>query len=179
MVDYRAKFDAELRDIHTSFLDIQRGDRDRVYPLHSAALQGRPVSLLLQFGDDLAGIEARGFHTEWVEGHFARGDIELADLDAVASHPEVIQLAYGSRLKPSLDTSAREIRARATNSVPGVWTVNTTTGAFSGNEGAEVLIGVIDTGIDIKHPVFVKPAAPRPPGSCGSGTWASPRTMAS
>ena len=158
MLDYRAKFDAELRDIHTSFLDIQRGDRHRSYPLHSEALHGKPVSLLLQFGDNLAGIEARGFHTEWVDGHFARGDIELADLAAVASHPEVIQLEYGSRLKPLLDTSAREIRARGTNGVPGVWTV-TPTGVFSGNEGADVLIGVIDTGIDINHPVFLKPGS--------------------
>jgi subtilisin family serine protease len=155
MADYRAKFDAELRDIHTSFLDIQRGDRGRVYPLHSAALHGRPVSLLLQFGDDLAGIEARGFRTEWAEGHFARGDIDLADLEAVASHPEVIQLEYGSRPRPLLNTSAPEIRARATSAAPGVWAV-TSAGVFSGNEGTGVLIGVIDSGIDISHPVFLK-----------------------
>jgi hypothetical protein len=53
MVDYRARFDAELRDIYTSFLDIQRGNRDRVYPLHSAALHGRPVSLLLLLGPEV------------------------------------------------------------------------------------------------------------------------------
>jgi subtilisin family serine protease len=158
MVDYRAKFDASLRDIHTSFLDLRRGNRDRVYPLHSAALHGGPVSLLLQFGDDLAGIEACGFRTEWAEGHFARGDIDLADLDAVASHPEVIQLEYGSRPRPLLDTSAPEIRARATSTAPGVWAV-TSAGVFSGNEGAGVLIGVIDTGIDISHPVFLKPGS--------------------
>jgi subtilisin family serine protease len=156
MADYRAKFDAELRDIHTSFLDIQRGDRGRVYPLHSAALHGRPVSLLLHFGDDLVGIEARGFQTEWVEGHFAMGDVDLADLEAVASHPEVIQLARGRGFRPLLDTSVEEINARGPDVNNAVWTVNTT-GKFDGFRGAGVLIGVIDTGIDIHHPVFLKP----------------------
>jgi hypothetical protein len=49
MVDYRARFEAELRDIHGGSLDIQRGNRDRVYPRHSTALHGRPVSRLLLF----------------------------------------------------------------------------------------------------------------------------------
>jgi subtilisin family serine protease len=158
MVDYRAKFDSQLRDIHTSFLDIQRANRDRVYPLHSAALHGGPVSLLLQFGDDLAGIEARGFRTRWAEGNFARGDVAPADLEAVARHPQVIQLEYGGRLKPSLDTSAKEIKARGPDLTKAVWNVDTSTGAFKGNRGAGVLIGVIDTGIDITHPVFIKPS---------------------
>jgi hypothetical protein len=47
MVGYRARFDAELRDIHTSFPGIQRGNRDRVYPLHSTALDQGPMSPLL------------------------------------------------------------------------------------------------------------------------------------
>jgi subtilisin family serine protease len=158
MVEYRAKFDSQLRDIHTSFLDLQRGNRDRIYPLHSAALPEGPVSLLLQFGDDLAGIEARGFRTQWVEGNFARGDVELADLEAVASHPEVIQLAYGGDLKPLLDTSAEEINARGPLTT-AVWTVDKATGKFDGHRGTGVLIGIIDTGIDIHHPVFLKPGS--------------------
>lgn len=159
MVDYRAKFDSELRDIHTSYLDLRRGNRERAYPHHSKALEERPLSLLLQFADDLAGIEARGFRTEWVEGRFARGDVELADLEAVASHPDVIQLAYGGRYQPKLDTSVPEITARGPNTTAAVWTVNTTTGVFAGSRGDGVLIGVVDTGIDIHHPVFLKPGS--------------------
>jgi subtilisin family serine protease len=158
MVDYRARFDAELRDIHTSFLHLQSGNRERVYPHHSAALHGGPLSLLLWFGDDLAGIEARGFRTEWVEGDFARGDVELADLEAVASHPGVIRLEYGSRLKPMLDSSAKEINARGDDLTKAVWKVDKT-GAFTGNRGAGVIIGVIDTGIDFRHPVFLDPGS--------------------
>ena len=159
MVDYRAKFDSELRDIYTSYLDLQRGNQERAYPHHSKALQERPLSLLLQFADDLAGIEARGFRTEWVEGQFARGDVDLADLEAVASHPGVIQLAYGGQYQPKLDTSVPEITARGPTTTAAVWTVNTTTGVFGGSRGAGVLIGVIDTGIDIHHPVFLKPGS--------------------
>ena len=40
--------------------------------------------------------------------------------------------------------------------------MNTTTGVFGGNPGAEALIGVIDTGIDITHPVFLKPGSTKP-----------------
>ncbi len=159
MADYRAKFDSELRDIHTSFVDLQRGNRERVYPHHSKAVRSVPLSLLLQFSDDLAGIEARGFRTEWVEGNFARGDVDLADLEAVASHPMVIQLAYGGGYQPLLDTSVEEITARENAQVPGVWKVDTTTGVFGGSRGAGVLIGVIDTGIDIHHPVFLAPGS--------------------
>lgn len=53
MVEYRARFDAERRDIHTSFLDIQRANRDCVYPLHSAAPHARPVSPLLLLGPEV------------------------------------------------------------------------------------------------------------------------------
>jgi subtilisin family serine protease len=158
MVDYRAKFDSELRDIHTSFLDLRSGNQDRVYPIHSVALHGGPVSLLLQFGDDLAGIEARGFRTRWVEGNFARGDVELADLEAVASHSEVIRLEYGAEFRPLLDTSVVNITVREK-----VWSLTfetkpdgTKTAKFNGHAGAGMLIGIIDTGIDIRHPVFLK-----------------------
>ena len=47
MVDYRARFDAELSDIHPRFPDIQHGNRDRVCPLQSAAPHEGPVSPLL------------------------------------------------------------------------------------------------------------------------------------
>src|SRR5215472_11623130 len=46
MVGYRARFDAEFRDLRSSFLDIQPGDRDCVCPLHSATPRGGPVLLL-------------------------------------------------------------------------------------------------------------------------------------
>src|SRR6266511_2642142 len=148
MADYRAKFDSELRDIHTSFVDLQRGNRERVYPHHSKAVRSVPLSLLLQFSDDLAGIEARGFRTEWVEGNFARGDVDLADLEAVASHPMVIQLAYGGGYQPLLDTSVEEITARENAQVPGVWKVDTTTGVFGGSRDMSLLQGNVTYGVE-------------------------------
>jgi len=150
--DFRAKFDSELRDIHTSYLDLQRGNPDRVYPLHTKARSSEPLSLRLQFTGDLAGIEARGFHTEWVEADLARGDVALADLEAVAAHPGVLKLEYGGGFRLLLDHSTVELRARGPSFV---WDV-TPGGVFSGDRGTGVVIGIIDTGIDIKHPVFHK-----------------------
>jgi hypothetical protein len=93
--DFRAKFDSELRDIHTSWLDLRAGNADRSYPHHSEALIDAPLSLLLQFEGDIASIETRGFSPVWVDGGFAWGNVKLGDLEAVATHPGVVRLEYG------------------------------------------------------------------------------------
>jgi subtilisin family serine protease len=49
-----------------------------------------------------------------------------------------------------LDTSVKEINVR-----DQIWSVNTTTGAFTGPRGSGVLIGIIDTGIDFTNEVFM------------------------
>lgn len=155
MADPYGKFDAALEDIYSDFKALRRGGAGPETPIHPLAERGKEVSLLLHFAGDLGVIETRGFRTEWVEGNFARGDVELTDLDAVAAHPGVIQLEYGSGLQPKLDDSVIDIDARGAGKI---WTV-TTGGTFSGKRGTGVLIGVIDTGIDFRHPVFMKPGS--------------------
>jgi subtilisin family serine protease len=83
--------------------------------------------------------------------------------------------------EPQLDTAAFELRARATAvgsvGTDGLWHVAKPTGVLSlggsGASGAGVIVGVIDTGIDVSHPAFC--SAQWSPGHASSRTSLRPR----
>ena len=70
--------------------------------------------------------------------------------------------------RPRLDTAAFELRARATTvasiGTDGLWHAAKPSGALTvggaGASGAGVIVGVIDTGIDISHPAFCSAQIP-------------------
>lgn len=76
-------------------------------------------------------------------GHgVATGEIALSALEAFAETDEVIAIALSQPLKAELDRSVPEIK------VPAVWSA---TPGFTGNG---VIVGIIDSGIDIFHGSF-------------------------
>ncbi len=120
------------------------------------------ISVVLTYEGDLDAVAASGFEVAWSGPGEAVGTLQWRDLDAITELPEVIQIAAGMPRRPHLDTAASEIRARATTVAnigkDGLWHVakpsgDLTVGA-SGASGKGVIIGVIDTGIDISHPAF-------------------------
>jgi subtilisin family serine protease len=162
IADPWGKLDPPLEQIHDRYVAARGGD-DADATDDPLTREDAVLSLLLEYTGDLTGIERRGFRTTWDmpdrgEGGLARGDVALADLPAVASHADVVQLAYGEEQQPMLHTSVPEIRARGIASgLPYVWTVDET-GRFDGRTGAGVVVGIIDSGIDLRHSVFLRPA---------------------
>ena len=160
------KLDLALWRLYSTYLESQ----------HSSAAAGGAgpadgspgYNLTLRYQDSLAEIEALGFHTTWNEiDGFAHGTVHLKDLERIASHPNVISLSYGSAPDIRLDQSAADIKARSDTVAHigsnGLWHVDPTTGAVAPSSlvsGAGVIVGIIDTGIDIEHPCFMKSLAP-------------------
>lgn len=126
------------------------------------------ISISLRYEGDLAAIEALGFETHMVSTDSAMGVVRFKDLPALAAHPGVLWMAAGQKLRPDLDTAAREIKARATAPVTGapvdgLWHVATSGGALTNTAnatGEEVIVAVIDTGIDYTHPMFMSQLTP-------------------
>jgi subtilisin family serine protease len=114
---------------------------------------GRRISVSLHAtapADELAG---RGFETTFQEEEDRlAGTIDLADLESLAELDGVLRIIYGRKGKPLLDQSIPDIGANA------VW--SRTGSTFSGQTGAGALVGVIDTGIDWRHPFFLGARAP-------------------
>jgi subtilisin family serine protease len=125
-------------------------------------------SLTLRYQGSLTEIEALGFRTTESEFEgFAHGTVQLDDLERIAAHPNVLSLSYGSAPELHLDHSAPDIRARSDTvahiGTNGVWHVEPSTGAVAPASlatGAGVIVGIIDTGIDVEHPVFMKSLSP-------------------
>lgn len=126
------------------------------------------ISVSLRYEGDLAVIEAIGFKTDMVMRDSALGVVRFKDIPDLVAHPGVLWLAAGRRRTADLETAARDIRARATAPVSGapvdgLWHIPTTGGTISnvtGGSGAGVIVAIIDTGIDYKHPMFMTQLGP-------------------
>jgi subtilisin family serine protease len=132
------KLDPALASTYADYLQ-QAGEGQRAEP---AAL-----NVSLHYVGDLAPIEALGFRTTWrISDDHAMGAIDLANLAAIAAHPNVWTLAAGEAHKPMLDISVPDVHADQ------VWTRTGST--FTGPTGKGVIVAIIDSGIDFSHPYF-------------------------
>src|ERR1041385_2951253 len=123
------------------------------------------ISVSLNYEGDLAPIEALGFETQVTTPNIVYGVVYFKDLPALAAHPGVLWIAAGQRPKIRLDTAVHEIRVRASAAAlsDGLWHIPTTgtplTNAANAT-GEDVIVAVIDTGIDYKHPMFMSQLTP-------------------
>jgi subtilisin family serine protease len=126
------------------------------------------ISVVLTLDGDVDAVAAAGFEVHWTGGNEAVGTLRWDNLDAITELPEVVRIAAGMPRRPRLDTAAFELRARATTvasiGTDGLWHVAKPTGTLTvggaGASGAGVIVGVIDTGIDISHPAFCSAQVP-------------------
>ncbi len=150
------KLDASL---HQALIDYQR-DSAKTQP-------DKAISVILQFEGDIAPLETLGFSISTVMANEAIGTIRFADLPTLAQHPHVIRISAGRPKHADLDTAVRDIRARASTvaniGTDGLWHADVASGTLTGTGGAtgkDVIVAVIDTGIDVTHPMFNKAISP-------------------
>jgi subtilisin family serine protease len=149
-----SKLDPGLSRIYSNFVrarDPQRQERGELQRAPSAVTG--TVRVVLRYVGDLSAVERAGFKRIWDDGRSrATGSIRLDDLERVAGCDEVIHLASGREHLHTLNLSVPDVKADQ------IW--NLSAGVFSGTSGAGVIVGIIDTGIDFRHPFFLKPGNP-------------------
>jgi len=149
------KLDPGLSSIYSKYRrSREQGSADA--QAHRTASAIERVNVSLYYSEDLPGIEALGFETAAAgPAGFANGTLDLANLERIAAHPGVVKISFGESRTLALDLSVPNIRASE------IWTRSGAT--FTGFTGKGVIIGIIDTGIDIHHPFFFTTTEPKRP----------------
>jgi len=108
-----------------------------------------PLFIALKFHGDVDALVAVGFQLGSAVGSIAFGRTTLAGLEALARHPQVEFIEKQRHARLHLDGSVPDIRANLVRTRAG--------DHFTGYSGRGVIVGIIDSGIDIRHQVFRKP----------------------
>ena len=111
-----------------------------------AEVEGRQVTVIVTYQGEVAPLRDAGLRTGFDSGGKIFGLIALRNVDALAAVPGVVSIVMEPRVKILLDGTIKEMR------VP--WKVPPTE-PWPG-KGANVIVAVIDTGIDIFHDSFRK-----------------------
>ncbi len=112
------------------------------------SVSGEEVTFFLQYRDSLEPLKALGLEVISESGSVVIGKISIGLLEQLAEHPNVILIEKPPPPSIGLDKSIPDIRANL------VWSRSGDT--WSGRTGKNVIVGVIDTGIDFIHKTFRK-----------------------
>jgi subtilisin family serine protease len=105
---------------------------------------GRRVSVLVRYSGDLEALRGAGLDTGSDVDGLVTGIIALADVERLAELSEVESVALVPRMKPMLDNTVKEMRVPWKVPPDSPWP----------GKGAQVIVAVIDTGIDVFHESF-------------------------
>jgi subtilisin family serine protease len=104
------------------------------------------VKTLIKFKENLNGVDALGGKIGSITGDIATVDIPLSSLEALSQLENIVYVEASKKVKPKLDISVPETRATLLRGgTPPAW---------SGITGKNVIVGIVDTGIDLTHPDF-------------------------
>ena len=107
------------------------------------------LNISVRFQGNLDELKELGFQPGSVIGQVAFGVITLEDLQKLAAHPDVLTIEKQRRKTIHLKDSVPEIRANQ------VW--NLSGAIFSNITGKDVIVGIVDTGINFRHESFQHP----------------------
>lgn len=148
----RSKISPHLRAI---IGDWERRGRTLVPPgAKEGAPGGNPTApVLIELkGTDTSELERAGIAFQHLFKTFYGAELPLDEIERLADFESILRVHHEERMKPSLNDSIPEIRAN---------TVRNPEHPFGGTNkftGKGVMIGIIDSGINILHPVFRDPA---------------------
>src|SRR6184192_413811 len=100
----------------------------------------------VKFTGDVSELQKAGLKVGEVAVGFAFGAINLASLEKLARLQQVESIRKQRRVHAGLDDSVPDIKADQVWSRSG--------DHFTGYTGKDVVVGIIDTGIDFRHAVF-------------------------
>lgn len=150
------KIDAGLALIYSDFLALRDPDRAGRGSRNPVVVQAAKLHVLLYYEGSLAAIERAGFGMVATDGQGqASGVLRLDDLEAITQRDEVLSIHYGSEYFPDLDKSIPQIHADQLWSQGGEPLFE-----FSGITGEGVIVGIIDSGVDIHHPFLWRRTIP-------------------
>jgi subtilisin family serine protease len=112
--------------------------------LSESELAGRRVPVIVRYSGDIEALRQAGLDTGYDQGGTVSGTIALADLERFGAVAGVESVALVPEVRPLLDNTVKEMR------VP--WKVPPST-PWPG-QGLNVIVAVIDTGIDVFHDSF-------------------------
>lgn len=139
------KLDPMLRHLPQRVAESARASAPGI--LKSQVERAEPlVETIIRFQGDLSGIETLGGTIRSVMGDIATVEIPVSSLEAIAQLPNIVYVESSKRVKHRLDAS-----------VPATGVSNMRSGTapnWSGNTGRGVVIGVVDSGIDLAHADF-------------------------
>jgi subtilisin family serine protease len=138
------KIDQGLATIYADFLQLR--EQGQIKSPQTPVIRGEErLHASLRFRGSLTPVENAGYETIWSDGQSqSTGWIWLKDLENICDLDEVITVSYGTQPHVDLDVSVPQIKADQ------VWSL-AAGGVFSGPTGAGMIVGVIDTGVDINH----------------------------
>jgi subtilisin family serine protease len=134
---------AAPRSIHPSLNDVRPGAA-----VHERFLSRRGdgtvlVELMIQGSVSPALLRARGIEVNTVAGGWLTARCPLGLLTALREIPGIERIDVAERCQPTLDVSAIDV------ALPSVRTVGATD--ITGQTGEGVVVGIVDTGVDIGH----------------------------
>jgi subtilisin family serine protease len=107
------------------------------------------IHVSVQFSGDFGPLRDAGFVAKEVYGNLAYGTINVETLENLDKLPSVISVEKQRNNAIQLDDSIPDIKAN------NIW--SRSGDSFSGYTGRDVVVGIIDTGIDFRHKNFIKP----------------------
>lgn len=140
---------AALPSIHPALLEVRPGEAMSERFLSRDRNGGVLVDLIIE-GDlspDL--LRGRGIEVNSRIGRFMTARCPLPLLSQLLALPGIERVSVAERCRPNLDRSALDVGANKIRTVVPP--------SFTGQTGAGVLVGVVDTGIDYANPDFQKP----------------------
>jgi subtilisin family serine protease len=120
----------------------------RTLLLQNDASTDKPIYISLKFTGDVATLASAPFTLGSAVGNIAYGRTNLAGLEVLSKHPQVELVRKQRRKSFALDNSVPNVKANLVWSRSG--------DDFKGYTGRGVIIGFVDSGIDITHQVFRK-----------------------
>ena len=140
-----ARLDIELDGLLARMKLHARFPEEAAYSIDPAL----KLSVSIQFNGDIAGIRTDGLELSDMTGQVTSGTVTLSALVTLAGNPNVISIEKQRPNVIQLDDSIPDIQADQVWSRVG--------NHFSGYSGLDVIVGIIDTGIDFRHKNFRKP----------------------